>query len=205
MSRIAALVLIALSATGCASAPDASFEDDLAVDVDDPAGKEDGVIRPIGTFAVEQIDEVHEGLLEFTLFSDKTFHLSSRVRARCSLGTSHCPSFDSSIDGTYRYTKSGRNRYIRLSAQSFLQYDRFRYTYHASGGELSVTPIYEGRAGNTYDLVRDEAGGYCGQNADCYLQELEPVLCGYVPSPDQLASAWECVEAQCIPTSCAAR
>lgn len=200
MNRIVALCLIALSAAACATAPDASFEDDLALDVDDPAGKEDGVIRPIGTFNVAQAESVREGLLELTLYSDKTFHLSSRAQARCGFGPSPCPHFDSSIVGTYRYTKSGRNRYIRLASEQFLQYDRFRYTYQASDGALRVTPIHEGNAGDAYQLTRDDAGGTCGETAQCGLLDLDMTLCSVNGEPaEQLESAWTCIDNSCVP------
>ena len=42
--------------------------DDAAADVDDPAGKEDGVVRPVGTF---MLSEPGMGIQELTLFSDK--------------------------------------------------------------------------------------------------------------------------------------
>lgn len=200
MNRIVATLLVALSAAGCASAPDASFDDDLAVDVDDPAGKEDGVARPIGTFLVEQVEGISEGITEFTLYSDKTFHMKTHVRARCSLGTPTCPSFDRDTVGTYRYTKSGRNRYVRLTSESFNQYDRFRYTFNAATGALALTPIFQGTAGERLELLRDDAGGYCGDTAQCGMLDLDMTLC----SPDgetalQLADAWSCILNSCVP------
>lgn len=200
MDRIIATLFIALSAAGCASAPDESFEDDLAADVDDPTGKEDGVVRPVGTFLVQQDQGISEGITEFTLYSDKTFHMKTHVRARCSLGTPTCPSFERDTVGTYRYTKSGRNRYLRLTSETFNQYDRFRYTFNANEGALAITAIHEGTAGARIDLVRDDAGGYCSDTAHCGLLELDMTLC----SPDgettlAVNEAWTCIENACVP------
>lgn len=201
MNRLATFVLIALSATGCATAPDASFEDDLAVDVDDPAGKEDGVTRPIGTFRVQDdANAPEDGIRELTLYTNNSFHITTVYRPRCNTRFDACEGIEDSNRGHYRLTKAGSSRYIRLESDTLYDLDRLRYSYSARSGTLSVTPVHEGVAGRQTQLTRDSAGGYCGDTLDCEILELDLAICSEDGEPAvSIEEAWTCVDSECIP------
>lgn len=120
-------LLIALAVPACAT-PDATADE--AAEVDDLGGKEDGVARPEGSYHFD--GQAHPGtIVELTLDpGTKTYELSwSTFGDGRQLHTEQAT-------GTYKFTKSGRNRYIRFidEAGDLLN----RYQYRLSGTTLSL-------------------------------------------------------------------
>ncbi|MBK8173585.1 MAG: hypothetical protein IPK60_25055 [Sandaracinaceae bacterium] len=191
MLRISLMFMLALGTVGCAADVGESV-DDASEDTDDPAGKEDGVVRPVGTFEVDNVAGT-QGLYLVTLMSDKTFHYEKRDRVVCVRAP--CPARIAARDGTYTYTKSGRSRYIRFLDEDRELIARYRYTFSATSGVLRMTKIDDGAAGATVSLTRDEAGGWCETSAQCTTQELPLFRC--------LGAHWECSEDNaCVPGTC---
>lgn len=195
MNRTLIALSLALACAGCTANVDAEAADDSAVDVDDPAGKEDGVARPVGTFLRT---EEGMGIQEITLFSDRTYHSHFVNRYRCQ-PNARCLAaipIDLQTTGTYRYTKSGRSRYIRLvSDATGGPITRFRYTYNASTEHLTLREVVDGVAYDATDFDRDAHGGWCEVDDHCEMQELPGIRC--------LGAHWECSDSfQCVPSEC---
>lgn len=197
MNRILIAFSLALACVGCTASIDPDAADDAAADVDDPAGKEDGVVRPVGTF---QLSERGNGLQEITLFSDRTYHLHFKHYTRCAPNTRCLGSIpvNSEATGTYRFTKSGRNRYIRLvSDATGGPITRYRYTYNTNTEHLVLREVVDGVAGEAIDLDHDAYGGWCENDDHCALQELPGIRC--------IGAHWECSDAStCVPAECSA-
>jgi hypothetical protein len=129
----------------------------------DNAGKEDGVIRPVGTFGNDAAVAGQPTLL--VLKSDKTYHMATLVycfRAPCD------PIGD---DGTYKYSLSRGTRYIRLyDAAGDL---RARYAYTFADDVLSL------RLSGTEDWfdMTHSSEPWCSAPGDCELQDLITPMC----------------------------
>lgn len=173
MNRVIVALTLALLGAGCTANVGDDATDDLSVDTDDPAGKEDGVVRPVGTFNVSQPS--NHGIQQITLFSDKTYHIAVTNQVRCVRAP--CPALHQEETGTYRYTKSGRSRYIRFLETDHDTAVRYRYTYNPTTEHLSVTLVDDGFTGDRVDLDRDGHNGYCVEDAQCDLQDLPRLRC----------------------------
>lgn len=197
MNRTLIALSLALACAGCTAGIDPEAADDAAADVDDPAGKEDGVVRPVGTF---MLSEPGMGIQELTLFSDKTYHLHFLNRLRCQ-PNARCLAaipIDTQSTGTYRFTKSGRNRYIRMVSDAVGgPISRYRYTYNARTEHLTLREVVDGNAYDAVEYDRDAHGGWCNTDDHCALQDLPGIRCA--------GGHWECSESfECVPAECSA-
>lgn len=190
MNRISILLALSLAASACTANVGDQSTDDNRVDVDDPAGKEDGVVRPVGTFDVE--GDPSYSLVQVTLFTDKTFHAIERRNLRCPVGA-NCNVggvrvVDSEIEGSYRYTRSGSSRYIRLSSDGWrggLTSHRYRYTYDARDQELTLKFIFADGGSEPTQVFSRAANAYCTSHEQCQLQELGALECRF-------PTEWDC-------------
>ena len=191
MTRTLLALALATASIGCTASVADEAVDDLGSDVDDPAGKEDGVVRPLGTF---DIVEDGFGIQQVTLFTDKSYHMVERLQVRCAKAP--CNPITRETDGTYRYTKSGRSRYIRFTEADTTSTERYRYTYSATNDSLRLTHIdSDGNAAPRIDLELNR-GGYCSTDARCTMQDLPAVRC-FGATHD-----WRCtVDNVCVPSA----
>ena len=138
--------------------------DDNGMDVEDPAGLEDGVVRPVGTF---RLDGAMAGELTIlALKTDKTYHAETMiycVKAPC------YPLVD---EGTYRYTKSGNTRYIRLYGPAGEKLHRFAYRFQSDVLYLRDTDTEN----DWFEMYRSY-DGWCGEPSDCEIQNLSQPRC----------------------------
>jgi hypothetical protein len=171
-------------------------------DEEDLRGKEDGVERPVGTFRLEDAQAGQFTLL--VLKTDKTFH--SETMVYCFMA----PCFPVALDGTYRYTRSGRRLYIRF--QDAAGRDAGRYAYEFDGETLSLRRTYT----DTWFEMTAAPEAWCGVPDDCAVQNritprclglwtCEANVCAYDCTPP--AMACEAAGGSCVavvPDACPA-
>lgn len=192
MTRTLLALALAAASMGCTASVADEAVDDLGADVEDPAGKEDGVVRPIGTF---EIVEDGYGIQQVTLFTDKTYHIVERLRVRCAAAP--CNPITRESEGTYRYTKSGRSRYIRFTNSQTRAVERYRYTFSANTEHLTLRHVVDGAAYEAIEFDQDAHGGWCNTDDHCAMQELPGIRC--------LGGHWECSDSfECVPAECSA-
>ncbi len=141
-----------LVAVGCGGS--GGYADDEGPDsVDTGADKQDGVIRPLGTY--RQAGQWHDYSL-VVLKSDKTYYLLYEdMDGR--------PIHD---EGTYEWSKNGSTRYIR-----FLYPDgslNVRYAYYLNGDVLTLREA----GSDDQQKLTYSPDAWCGIPADCGLQGL---------------------------------
>ena len=172
---MAAALLLAGAACNVASS---SADNDGLPDQEDNAGKEDGVIRPVGTFVNDAATAGQPALL--VLKSDKTYHMGTRVycvRAPCD------PIAD---DGRYKYSISRGTRYIRLYDASGDLLARYAYTFVDGVLSLRLSGTEE-----WFDMTY-AADAWCAAPADCELQDLITPLCIGEFQCNANACSWHC-------------
>lgn len=150
-------------------APGAENEVEVSID-----GKEDGVVRPLGTYRGEAAGA--GDLVTVVLKSDKTFHRETLVTCI----TTPCNPIGE--DGTYKFTKGGENRYIRFLDTDGQLIDR--YAYELEDDTLSLR---KDDSEDVLTLVRS-AESWCGAPDDCKIQGAAQPRC---------IGEWQCVEATC--------
>jgi hypothetical protein len=162
LRRLSPLAAAILLATACNAESEPSY-DDTTVDEDDPAGKEDGVVRPVGTFRNDVAAAGEPALL--VLKTDKTFHLETMI---------YCVRFPCNplaADGRYKYTISHGIRYIRLYDADNRPVDRFAYRF--DGTNLSLRHVYT----ETWFDMAPAAPAWCAEVDDCLEQDLISPMC----------------------------
>lgn len=149
-----------LSAAGC-GAPEEEIVDDFSMEVEDGDAKADGISAPSGTY--RNADSQGDVAL-LVLKTDRTFHFEGQ----CPAGTNcfYVPVYD----GTYKFTRSGSYRYVRLThgtAETRLAY-RF-----GEGGALELRQVGT-RQWMTFTQPRV---GWCAVPNDCRVQYLAVPRC----------------------------
>lgn len=122
-------LMLALAVPACASP---SGDDEGSAEIDDFGGKEDGVARPEGSYHFD--GRAYPGaIIELTLDpGTKTF-----ASTWATFGNGRALHAEQAT-GTYRFTKSGRNRFIRFTDEAGDLLNR--YQYRLSGTTLSLKP-----------------------------------------------------------------
>ncbi len=138
--------------------------DDHLLDQDDPVGMEDGVVRPIGSFS--RSGESAGDLIRLTIMTDHTYHAETLV---------YCvkaPCYPVRDDGTYRFTKGGSTRYIRLYGPAGEKLHRYAYRFQGDSLYLRDTD----QDGEWFLMTRESAG-WCREAAQCRVQNLSQPRC----------------------------
>jgi hypothetical protein len=172
MNRLAACGLV-LAVFGCRSAEPVDNE----ADVDDPAGKADGVDGPVGTYVI-QGDYAGESPRAdlLVLKTDMTFHrVSVTVVDQGEL-------FEEEVvteEGSYKFTRSttGPTRYIRFVDADGELIDRMAWTM--SGDALTLRWVY---TDDEFEMEKQNRA-WCDAPDDCGVQ--------HYPQP-RCIGEWEC-------------
>ncbi|MBI3072869.1 MAG: hypothetical protein HYY84_12200 [Deltaproteobacteria bacterium] len=145
----AALMVSALGFAGCGASAD---DDDEAIDsLDLNTEKDDGIVRPVGTFYSEALVVVDRLVLMTDMSFDRDF------RATC---PGPCLS-----SGKYKFTRGGRTNYIRFNKLSGARIDRYAYRMFGSSFlELRAVGTASWRRFKKADVA------WCDEARDCGLQ-----------------------------------
>ena len=165
---ILATLVLAFFAIACGGD---EYADDQVLDHNDPAGLEDGITRPTGTWEGEGLQAGQ--FTSLALLSDKSFH--AEVRVICV----KAPCNPVAQDGTYRYTKSGATRYIKLYDSDGEVLSRYAYTLEDNTLFLrDATQDSKGRCvTHEWFTMNKSFDGYCHVPEDCASQGLFTMTC----------------------------
>jgi hypothetical protein len=170
MKTISMLIVSVLFAACAQQDPyDASETDDNDVNKADSAA-----VHPAGRFAGDwqswqnNASQLQAGMFtELTLNADKTF--GGHEFTYCNVAATgdeftHCGLFR----GTYKFTKSGSNKYIRFYDTDGTFIGRFQYKFTASTGALKMKPL--STSGGTYTTITGIDGDtFVADAKDAYL------------------------------------
>jgi hypothetical protein len=158
---------------------------DLAEVGDD--GKQDGAHKPLGTYADPflALDGFPAGtrfplISMLVLRSDRTF-LRTQVLG-CD-GTSECTRTEE--EGTFRFTASGDDRFIRFLGQDGTLLDRWQYKLATESGALQVRPA---GSASPWQPLPSSGVAFCTAPIECTMQGLKQPGC---------AGAWSCERNAC--------
>ncbi len=128
--------------------------DDGEIDDVEANGRQDGVGVPIGAY-VESVPQVTH-IIQLDLGADRRF--TSRTMVACMAATCQ-PLHDG---GSYRLTRSGDLRYLRLARQSSRTVDRFEYRLVRQSGGRSILSLRKVDDAGWYDLRPSDGAALCG-------------------------------------------
>ena len=167
--------VLVLTVTACAQDGPGDLQADEAIESADDDGKADGVLFPYGTFAGAERNDFFSRLV---LKTDKTFYLERQIV--CIMA----PCNPIVIAGTFRFTRSGDYRYLRLHADGDDE-DMLRFAWHFDGTTLELRKTY---TDDWFTVTRSE---------DFYCQDVEDCLAQPVPIY-RVWGAWTCPERTCV-------